>query len=147
MTPRMTAQEMFDFVVRKLREQGKPSYNYDVGICQYRYGALRCAAGFLIDDDEYRTEFEDDAPTARTFAKALDPQHPLREHMSLACALQCAHDDVVGGIEEAESHDETEEAWGRIRYLLRNVATNFHLSPAVIEEAPWKYKEGQSVAA
>ena len=55
-----TPQQVFDFVKPRLLAQGKKS---EVAIggelsCAYRDGALRCAFGFLIADDEYDSKWE-----------------------------------------------------------------------------------------
>lgn len=44
-------QELFNHVVTKLVEQGKPSFNNDVGGCAYQGPeGRRCAAGWCMDD-------------------------------------------------------------------------------------------------
>lgn len=57
-TQALTLQEVFDKVVSHLRTQGKKSMNED-SECLYRGpGGLKCAAGCLIEDEEYRKDFE-----------------------------------------------------------------------------------------
>lgn len=55
-----TKQEIYDYVIAKLREQGRPSMSHDGGssiICAYRGdGNAKCAIGHLIPDDRYRGE-------------------------------------------------------------------------------------------
>ena len=55
-------QEVFEFVVRKLFIQNeKCGYTNDKGEfkCMYRYEGLKCAAGHVIEDDEYNVDMED----------------------------------------------------------------------------------------
>lgn len=54
--PQATEQEVFDQVVNHLRDQREKASG-EVG-CAYRVGELKCAAGCLIADDEYK-EFMD----------------------------------------------------------------------------------------
>ena len=53
-------QEVFDQIVTHLLTQNKQSKYYkDLRtFCAYRSGDLKCAAGCLIDDDEYSPEME-----------------------------------------------------------------------------------------
>lgn len=54
----MSLQEMFDFVCKKIIEQGNKSVNSKYE-CLYRGpDGLKCAAGWLIPDDEYDPEIE-----------------------------------------------------------------------------------------
>ncbi len=54
----MSEQEIFDTVLQKIREQGKPSIY--CGGCAYRGpDGLKCAAGHLIPDEDYTKEFEE----------------------------------------------------------------------------------------
>ena len=86
----MTPQEVFDKVVAHLRAQGCKAENKDT--CLYRGpGGTKCAAGCLIDDEDYRSSFE-----GSTFDRALrrvpSLQVKLGEHESLIMALQRVHD-------------------------------------------------------
>jgi hypothetical protein len=67
-----TAQEVFDYVCRKVIEQGAPSVRFeanDEGACLYRGpNGTKCAVGFLIDDADYVPEFEA-GYTARTLLR------------------------------------------------------------------------------
>lgn len=54
-----TSQEIFDYVIQRLLEQGKRSMTGEEG-CKYRGdGGTRCALGWLIPDDLYRAEMDD----------------------------------------------------------------------------------------
>jgi len=56
-----TAQEVFDFIVAHLREQGgRAESKNEVGnsSCKYRLENLQCAAGCLIPDEKYSPNFE-----------------------------------------------------------------------------------------
>lgn len=85
-----TEQEVFDWVVYNLRRQGCRSVAH--GGCKYRGpNGTRCAAGWLIADDEYRPDWDDEggyrwgtiALAARVFA-----------HKSLITELQNIHDNL-----------------------------------------------------
>lgn len=90
-----TLQEIFDFVVLKLREQGaksmSPKGNPDstTGInCAYRGDKGRkCAAGHLIPDDQYHPSFE--GSRARVLPYFRGWSEPARE---LVERLQSIHD-------------------------------------------------------
>ena len=54
-----TEQQIFDTVAPKLLRQGSRSFDYLREACAYRDNSGRkCAAGFLIADDEYQKEFD-----------------------------------------------------------------------------------------
>lgn len=54
----MTKAEVFYFVIDHLRKQGVQARN-EAGSCRYRTPeGLKCAAGCLIPDDQYNSEFE-----------------------------------------------------------------------------------------
>jgi len=53
-----TPLELFDYCAAKITEQGARSAD-DVGTCFYRGdNGLKCAAGFTIPDDRYRSSME-----------------------------------------------------------------------------------------
>jgi hypothetical protein len=102
LTDKMTAQEIFDHVVTHLRRQGQqclgqnPNSTVIAGDnCLYRgTNNFKCAAGCLIDDDEYKTEME-----GRDIEMVLglpDCNVNLRKrllpHIGLIAALQRIHD-------------------------------------------------------
>ena len=79
-------QEIFDYVVNHLRQQGGPALNF-YGDCAYRGGDdTMCAVGCLLADDEYVPGFEG------TSAKELELPHRLREHADMLDTLQGFHD-------------------------------------------------------
>jgi len=82
-----TRQEVFDYVVTNLYEQGCKSLSKD-GSCAYRgpEGA-KCAAGWLIPDEEYNTSLEGSGWGA--LVKSLKVP---KNHSELVIALQEAHD-------------------------------------------------------
>lgn len=85
-----TEQEIFDYVVRFLTKQAARSFEkYENGVkkCKYRGpNGLRCAAGCLIDDSEYKSYFE-----GRGWDLISDEtgQHA---HLELIRELQYIHD-------------------------------------------------------
>lgn len=84
--PNATAQEVFDQVAAHLLQQNKKSGQAD-GSCMYRYGELKCAAGCLIGDDEYREEYE-----GVQWAFLVQDGTVPSAHEDLIDALQGVHD-------------------------------------------------------
>jgi hypothetical protein len=83
-----TAKEVVDYVVQKINEQGDLCYDALLGVCMYRGPhARRCAAGWLIDDKDYKPEFEGRPVTDPTVAKCIP-----RKHLNLVSGLQEIHD-------------------------------------------------------
>lgn len=75
MTKEFTKQETFDIVVGNLIKQGGPSSEVrgdDVAVCMYRSKEGRkCAAGWLIPDEQYSPTFENYAVVGIFDAKNL----------------------------------------------------------------------------
>lgn len=121
----MTAQEVFDTVVRALREQGEPSYSKSKYECRYRASSddgrtLKCAVGHLIPDDKYDPYMEGMAVDHPSLQGALESLG-LWEHADLLNELQQAHD-----VRAAKSPDE----WlADFLTRARNVAAEFELDP------------------
>ena len=91
--PTATAQEVFDHIANHLLTQNQRSLNPDSPFsCVYRSPqGLKCAAGCLIADDEYKPEME----TYRWHCLIEDGLVPV-EHSGLICDLQDIHDfDLV----------------------------------------------------
>jgi hypothetical protein len=93
--PTATAQEVFDHIVNHLRTQKKQAYNNDVFVedCVYRLECegvvLRCAAGCLIADDEYRPEFDSGR---YSWKKMIEKEWVPNNHNELIASLQLVHD-------------------------------------------------------
>jgi hypothetical protein len=99
------AQEIFDFVLDKLAEQGRPAMNAD-GSCYYRSPlGLKCAFGWLIPDRLYDPRIEgicaymilkDTAALRRSDERVLCERLrqglKLAAHYQLIADLQVAHD-------------------------------------------------------
>lgn len=96
-----TPQEVFDQVATHLLTQNARSTGGDRGGCFYRSPTgLKCAAGCLIADDEYRGRMDEGNSTWRDlFQRGLIP---TRRHMNLIEELQNAHDqqDTMDGVFE-----------------------------------------------
>lgn len=116
----MTAQEVFDTVVRHLHTQGKQAY--DDGGCRYRTDdGLRCAVGCLISDEEYVLNME-----GNTVALLLDEglaTPVMQEHYDLLRELQDVHDD-----------DENWTSRERMGVMLGNVAKRMLLDSSLVKE-------------
>lgn len=102
--PYSTAQEVFDQVASHLLTQNAKSVARlgDGYACAYR-GAdgMKCAAGCLIGDDEYRPEMEGAAWCSMTKSEfqypGSDPHEAIRglaprDHLNLISDLQIVHD-------------------------------------------------------
>lgn len=93
-----TKQETFDIVVRHLLTQGRKCKGYLKDWCtcmvpKYREGNLRCAAGILIPDREYKEEFEDVA--AEQLCEKLGMDTFWGHDIRLVHLLQEVHDDYT----------------------------------------------------
>ena len=90
-----TNQEVFDYVLQKLYEQGRPARLGDSGhgACVFRTDdGRRCAAGWLIPDDLLTEEnLGADFSTIAESEAGRDPRL-LRLNRSLVSAMQGAHD-------------------------------------------------------
>ena len=84
--PQATAQEVFDQVSAHLLRQKRKSL--EDGKCRYKGpGNLRCAAGCLISDSEYRQEME-----GQSWSDLISDGWVPDTHESLICELQDIHD-------------------------------------------------------
>lgn len=86
--PQKTEQEVFEWIVVNLLRQGKPSISENK--CQYRSGENKCAAGWLMADDEYRTVMEC-CPWGQLVELNLVPD----VHRILIIKCQAVHDNFV----------------------------------------------------
>lgn len=89
-----TAQEIFDTVKQHLLIQNARSETVD-GLCQYRGpGGMKCAAGCLIDEDDYNPLWEGKTVRKLLYYRALP--EPLaaefQRNESLLTSLQHIHD-------------------------------------------------------
>lgn len=120
----MTEQEAFDTAAKGLLAQGEKSVvlaSSGVMLCRYLGPeGQKCALGFLIPEEEYSPSLEGLSPDNMKRRSILPT---CLEGLSLAFlnALQEVHDIGIP----------TE--W---RSLLRNLAEDFGLSPAVLESQP-----------
>lgn len=90
--PQATAQEVFDQVAMHMLTQGEQSMDADRWGCMYRGdGGLKCAAGCLIADDEYRPEMEDLQWVAMAGGMEGGMDIP-EDHCDLIMTLQGVHD-------------------------------------------------------
>jgi hypothetical protein len=89
--PFVTAQEVFDQVVRTSLIQGKKSYDNKTDKCLYRGpNGTKCNAGQLIGDDEYQELWDINSYAWNTLvSKGAVPE----SHRSLITSLQRAHDN------------------------------------------------------
>jgi hypothetical protein len=100
----MTKQEMFDKVVAGLASQGFARSLAMDGTCAYRgEGGLRCAAGWLLSDEDYTPDMEGSlVGDGVRFALFLGSGHG-RPERNLLRALQAAHDQEAGSADELKA--------------------------------------------
>lgn len=111
--PQATAQQVFDQVARHMLTQNARAS--DGTRCKYREGSLKCAAGCLISDDEYKTEFENSS-----WVLLAERGKVPAEHSDLIRELQRVHDV-----------QENVNAWP---HMLRRLAGEEGLSCSVVDE-------------
>jgi hypothetical protein len=123
----MTTQEIFDTVATHLFTQGERALSAD-GACMYRApDGRKCAAGVLIDDNEYNPAMEGTTfGGGRHGDQRLSHLWPMRlvQHINLITTLQTVHD--------ANDND----YWlttDRMKWRLRKVAILFDLDPKVLD--------------
>jgi len=119
-----TEQEVFDFVVTSLLRQGRRSVvtdEYGIPSCKYRGpDGTKCAAGFLIPDDQCTDEMEGNTTNRLHIAGLFD----FSPHEKLVEELQYAHDSSASEF----CRDFSSEA--------RRIATMFSLSLDAIKFEP-----------
>lgn len=100
MTPRELRQAVIDYVVPRMLAQGKPSM--EGSVCLYRSGTynapLCCAVGFLIDEDNYSREMENNSP--KIVGQMVPTSNPtwqaaFREESDFLKELQDCHDNAA----------------------------------------------------
>lgn len=94
--PKMTEAELVKYVFDALIKQGGPSLlpSEDGHRCAYRgEGGRKCAAGVLIPDEVFDSEFNIGI-SWHTLVSALDLP---KEHLDLICTMQSAHDQAFRG--------------------------------------------------
>lgn len=87
-----TPQQIFDQVANHLYEQAKQSVG-DNG-CMYRGpNNLKCAAGCLISDEEYKKKF--DGPDGVNWEDMIERKYVPKKHGRLIASLQENHDFLI----------------------------------------------------
>ena len=114
----LTNQEAFDEVWNWFVVNKNPQALSDKYLCVYRgLGNTKCAAGVLIPDERYNTEWDDlNGKKATEIAKDIPEWAMLNP--SLLVAMQEAHDYSSRGVEFTQSIEEN----------LRKVALQYNLS-------------------
>lgn len=117
--PDATAQQVFDHVATHLLTQNERSMSVG-GVCRYRHGIFRCAAGCLISDAEYDAIGPAKVENRCWQTLALERLVPSH-HRELISALQSTHDNC-----EPEDWPDA----------LQEVAEQFDLSTTCLEQYP-----------
>ena len=115
----MTSQEVFDFIVAHMEKQRCRSISIINGNkqCRYRTGSLSCAAGCLINDEDYCPSIE--GMHWYTISNKLG----ITKHGRLISSMQICH-DFSGDIKSMLS-----------KFV--STAKNFDLDPSLAENA-WR---------
>lgn len=85
-----SAQEVFEYVATSLLKQRAKSEDKQ-GYCLYRCDGLRCAAGFLISDDEYLEDTMEKREWSTLVNKGVVPE----KHAGMIGDLQAIHDSYA----------------------------------------------------
>jgi hypothetical protein len=112
--PQATQQQVFDQVAKHLLTQNAKSLGLDDQACKYRdYSGHKCAAGCLIDDDEYTYKLEDCGWRVLVLSDRVPETHQY-----LITSLQSVHDQ------------QTVQEWPK---FLRGVASQYKLNTNVLD--------------
>ena len=126
----MDTQEIFDTVARALMKQRVASINPETGDCLYRCGELRCAVGWLIPDDRYTPDFEDEPVDVVINLCGIPTVKNGSDEAKLLSELQRAHDRRMPRVKGDEV---ALEKWKR---SMKDIAATFDLSWSVLNEEP-----------
>lgn len=95
-----TEQEVFNYVTKKIIEQGQPSIDLERDNCVYSDGKLKCAAGHLIPSTVNTKKWDANGYTwNQLIKKGLVPI----THCDLIIDLQNAHDNSAWASVKAEN--------------------------------------------
>lgn len=85
-----TAQQVFEQIATHLLNQGEKSIDPDNINCRYKNKeGFMCAAGCLLSDDEYSTDFE-----GEPWSILIDKYDVPHNHGALIGRFQCIHDSA-----------------------------------------------------
>lgn len=124
-----TKQEIFDFVVEKLRAQGCASVN-PFGRCLYRGpDGLKCAIGHMIPDELYRPGWDDYGDNASFL---------VVKRMGLA------PNQILDFLDEAQRdlHDKLSGKGSYFPLRLEKMAENFAEKHNLTYTTPWSVSDG-----
>jgi hypothetical protein len=98
----MTSLEVFNFVKKHLLTQGKRALSWDKRQCAYKstIDNTKCAAGCLISDEEYKSEWEH-----TSWCILVDQGIVPNVHSKLIDKLQLIHDVYEPELWEAKLND------------------------------------------
>jgi hypothetical protein len=130
----MNTQEIFNFVVKHLIEQGRPSVD-GRGNCVYRSpeGSM-CAVGCLIPDEIYDESMESQSIYDLVTIQNRNFPDYIADQISILDRLQTCHD--FASI-EYDATDKTKYLQ-RLSNRLQIIAESFNLDPSIIYEIPSK---------
>jgi len=118
----VTAQEVFDYVTKKIIEQGEPSIDLERDTCVYSDGKLKCAAGHLIPSSMNTKKWDSNG---YTWIQLVEQNLVPDVHCELISDLQRAHDNAGWASVKVENR-------GRFVPIVKDafsvVATKYNLS-------------------
>lgn len=125
----VSAQEVFDFIVSHVLNQGKPAVRDHEGNCVYRtYNGLTCAAGCLIPYGNYSLAMENINWSSLARAEGVE------SHVGLVESLQGAHDSAARDYFAASFSKEP--FTHRFQAKAQTVAERFDLETTVLNSLP-----------
>ena len=98
-------KEMLLYAINKIIEQGEQSITKnpdDKPECMYRSDELKCAVGWLINDEYYKSEMEYSSVTEENVYTMMDKSlnfdmNDTTDNLGYLTSLQDAHDSFVTG--------------------------------------------------
>ena len=136
-------QMLFNTVYTHLVRQGGPAGRFDADdffVCEYRDArGQRCAVGFLIPDDVYGPELENQ-PVEMLIRTAMRGELEARQneffkslepHASLLMDMQAAHDQFRRMVDDGKFKGAWTE-WLQTRFA--SIAKNHNLDASILEE-------------
>jgi hypothetical protein len=114
-----TPQEVYDFVLTKIREQGTDSSDEDGDFCAYRgHENTKCAIGHMIPDDLYDPKMEK-FPVDELLHK-FNLENPTTNSIisELLLSLQHAHDS-------ASARENVSNFMPEFEFRMRNIADHY----------------------
>lgn len=144
----MDDQQIFDTAVKGVLEQGCASINAQEACVLRGENDAKCAVGYLIPDEAYEESMEENAALSsysNMYGEFDDESIEVFSNKGIGKALsktigEITSDKMALMYALQTAHDEAYDCDQRRANGFREVATNFDLSPKVIDD--WAAKQG-----